>query len=162
MGWVHANGSNNANSQAMTEFLDFTNFTRPSSKNHYLVAPEGLCQNATPDAAAPVFPMELPALYANLVAQIENTPGFVDLVQDAENCRLRFIAKTKLLKFKDDIDVSVLSAPGGATLAIYSRSRVGYGDFGANKKRVEGMLKALYEELTMAEGRIAGGSNPRP
>ena len=52
------------------------------------------------------------------------------------------------MRYKDDISILVLPARGeesGSELAIYSRSRVGYSDMGANRKRVLGLLKRLKD-----------------
>jgi uncharacterized protein (DUF1499 family) len=60
--------------------------------------------------------------------------------------RISFIAVTKLLRFKDDVDILVLPVPGHdhqSTLVVYSRSRVGYSDLGTNGKRVNALLSAL-------------------
>ena len=64
--------------------------------------------------------------------------------QSAESGQLRYIAKTALLGFKDDVDIEIIPIDENATtLAIYSRSRVGYSDLGANQKRVEELIAQL-------------------
>ena len=60
--------------------------------------------------------------------------------------RIRFIAVTRLLRFKDDIDILVLPVAEHdhqSTLVVYSRSRIGYSDLGTNGKRVNALLSAL-------------------
>ena len=46
------------------------------------------------------------------------------------------------MRYPDTIDIEVFAAEG-ATLAIYSRSLVGSGDFGVNLARIERWLAAL-------------------
>lgn len=134
----------------MADFIDFATLQRPSSPNTYLVAPDGLCQNAVPDRISPVFPHSARGLFSVLNERIAAQRRWVDLVADPERLRLKFIAKTKWLGFKDDIDIMVIAADAqagdgetGARMAIYSRSRVGYSDLGANRKRVDSFIESL-------------------
>lgn len=63
---------------------------------------------------------------------------------DSEALRIKFVATTGLMRFKDDVDIEVIPvSEGKATLAVYSRSRVGYSDFGTNRKRVRNLIKRL-------------------
>ncbi len=62
---------------------------------------------------------------------------------DAQAGRISFIAVSKLFKFKDDVDIAILPSDGKSTLAVYSASRVGYSDMGANAKRVNDLLTSL-------------------
>lgn len=126
--------------------IDFETLHRPTSPNTYLLAPEGLCQNAVPDAVAPEIPLGTGALFSKLESLVRDTPNWQISHIDPPALSLSFIAVTRWLKFKDDVDVKVIgpsSAAGPSTLAIYSRSRVGYSDLGANKKRVLAMLENL-------------------
>lgn len=135
--------------------FDFATLERPKSPNTYLLAPEGLCEQATPDEVAPVFPQDPDTVFLNLKAAVERDGQLRDIAADDAARTVSAIAVTKLFKFKDDLDAVVLPAPEGATLAVYSRSRVGYGDMGANKKRVNALIAALREGLARAEGRVA-------
>jgi uncharacterized protein (DUF1499 family) len=51
--------------------------------------------------------------------------------------------RTPVFRFVDTIAVRVLPAPGGSTFAAHSRSNVGYGDLGANCRRLEDWTAAL-------------------
>jgi len=56
----------------------------------------------------------------------------------------RFVQYSRLMRFPDTIDVEVF--PVGtdqSTLAIYSRSLVGYSDLGVNRARIARWLAAL-------------------
>lgn len=134
----------------MTDFLNFTRLERPASPNTYLVAPDGLCQNAEPDAAPPKFNKSARGLFSSISELIAKERRWVDVQAEAERLRFKFVAKTPLLGFKDDVDIMVIPADEvagdgelGASLAIYSRSRVGYSDLGANRKRVSKLLQDL-------------------
>ncbi|MEL6661373.1 MAG: DUF1499 domain-containing protein [Pseudomonadota bacterium] len=132
------------------QFLEFETLTRPASPNTFLLAPEGLCQNAEPDRAPPAFGESAKDLFAILSRIVRDDGSFRQIDEDRESLRLRFVAVTSFLRFKDDVDVQVIPANDsgsikspGSTLAVYSRSRVGYSDLGANEKRVGMLLNRL-------------------
>jgi len=134
----------------MADYLDFIRLERPSSPNTYLVAPDGLCQSATPDAAPPVFEKSERGLFSTLAELIAQERRWIDVQADPEQYRFKFVAKTPLLGFKDDVDIMILPAnpeahdgESGTTLAIYSRSRLGHSDLDANRKRVTALLEKL-------------------
>lgn len=128
--------------------IDFATLVRPSSPNTYLVAPEGLCRAATPDRIAPIYPVAAERLrdaWLQLMrsySRVRPGPGSGDPVA------YTFVESTPLLGFKDDIDIRFIAlGDGRSTLAVYSRSRVGYSDLGTNKKRVESWLEAVQAKL---------------
>ena len=70
------------------------------------------------------------------------------VVIDDQAAQISFVPVSKLMRFKDDVSVKVLPVAGDAaksTLAIYSASRVGYSDMGANAKRVGALLDRLAD-----------------
>ncbi|MFC3303191.1 DUF1499 domain-containing protein [Parvularcula lutaonensis] len=125
--------------------LDLQNVQKSPKPNQYLVAPEGWLANETPDAIAPVFTQGPDEVFAKLLQVIENTKGTSNVSASKEAGRIAYVAKVVI--FKDDVDIAVLPHPEGSTLAIYSRSRVGYSDLGVNKKRVERLLADLKAAL---------------
>ena len=124
---------------------DIRTIERPSSPNTYLMAPQGYCSTAQPDADSPVFDASAEVLFDALLGYIANQSGWKITEADRARCHIDLVAATKLLKFKDDVTVDTLIAEN--RLAIYSRSRVGYHDFGANRKRVSKLVKAIEGEL---------------
>ena len=127
----------------MSDFLDFQTLTRPKSPNTYLLAPAGFADQAGPDAAGPVFDCSPENLFSQVEALVAMRKDWQLKALDAQTGRISFIAVSKLFKFKDDIDVAILPVDGQSTLAIYSASRVGYSDLGANAKRVKEILASL-------------------
>ena len=127
-------------------YLSFESFRRSQKPNNYLIAPEGLCQKSTPDQISPLIKKSPEALFRRLVGLFESGSGWKSLEYDEDNRRISVVAVTPLLRFKDDVDIRVIEEPGlpegqiGSRLAIYSRSRIGYSDLGANKKRVDALL----------------------
>lgn len=70
--------------------------------------------------------------------------GSVDRAQGT----LKAVVITPLWRFKDDVEIRVLSAPeGGVTLHVRSVSRVGKGDLGANTRHILDLLEAVEDEL---------------
>lgn len=134
----------------MAKHTDLSTLTRPSSPNTYLLAPDGLCQNAKPDAAAPVFNTDPDTLYKTALAHIADQRNWMVDSRDPALRQVDIVAATKILKFRDDVTIRVLEDQNDghkSQLAVYSRSRVGYSDLGANRKRTEKLVEALKEKV---------------
>lgn len=132
----------------MTDFIDFTRLERPGSPNTYLLLPDGFSSTAQPDAVSPDFPVSASRLFEALMQSVREAGAEGTLQADLPSRRLRYVAVTKLLRFKDDVDGAVIeTGPETSAIAIYSRSRIGYSDLGANRKRVEGLLKAVQADI---------------
>ena len=83
-------------------------------------------------------------LFSKLNEIVASERSFGKIEADAEALRLKFVATTGLMRFKDDVDVEIIPPDAGrSTLAIYSRSRLGYSDLGANQKRVTKLIGKL-------------------
>lgn len=131
---------------AMTKFTDFETLKRPRSPNTFLLAPDGLCNNTAPDQVAPIFTMQPSDLSRKLRGVVDSEESWKDLSVSQDGLKMRFVAVSPLLRFRDDVSVEILPAasdPGQSTLAIYSASRIGHSDLGANRKRVRGLLSML-------------------
>ena len=128
----------------MTDFISFKSLKRPPKPNTCLVAPEDHCLAAEPDFAPPKLDMTGRGLFSKLSELIAAERSFGTITADAERLSLKFVATTGLMRFKDDVDIEVIALEDGkATFAIYSRSRVGYSDMGANQKRVRKLIHQL-------------------
>ncbi len=128
----------------MAEFIDFSTLKRPTRPNTALVAPPGATPQASPDRPAPVFTFPASELFERARTYIESRKDWRLESADARGGRIRFVAVTPLLKFKDDVDLAVLPhGSGQSTLIAYSRSRIGYSDMGANAKRLASLIEAL-------------------
>jgi uncharacterized protein (DUF1499 family) len=124
--------------------IDFASLSRPSSPNTYLVAPADLCRAATPDRIAPVFAGAAERVRDAFLNLMRGSPRVSEGPANADPLAYEFVERTPLMGFKDDIAVVFIPlAVDRSTLAIYSRSRVGYSDLGANKKRIEAWLGVL-------------------
>lgn len=128
----------------MTDYINFKSLKRPPKPNTCLAAPENHCLAAEPDFAAPVYSMTDRGLFSKLSEIIAADRSFGNVASDAEKLRIKFVATTGLMRFKDDVDIEIIPLDQGqSTLAIYSRSRVGYSDLGANQKRVRKLIGQL-------------------
>ena len=64
----------------------------------------------------------------------------------------RYIQRSRLMGFPDTIVVRFLERPEGrSTLALYSRSQLGRGDFGVNRARIERWLEKLAREAPISK-----------
>jgi len=133
--------------------VDVARLQRRSSPNDALAAPPGFAGTARADLASPVFALDARALRAAMARALaaENSLQRVDA--DARAGTERYVQRTRLLGFPDTIDVLYVDLPDGrSSLALYSRSKLGYGDHGANRARLERWLAHLTT--------VAGKSDP--
>jgi hypothetical protein len=120
--------------------VEFETFRRGTRPNTALACPPGFCANAAGDFDPGVFPVpdeELRrrftafALAEPRVAPVYRSDGPGRPVQD------RYIQRSERMSFPDTIDVRFIAlSDTTSTLAIYSRSQIGYRDFGVNLARI--------------------------
>ena len=124
--------------------VNWETLTRHTTPNDALVCPARLCPQATPDREPRVYRTEPSALLARL-KEIVRADGNTAELYCGTDCgeRARFIQYTRLMRYPDTIDIAAFPATEGSTLAIYSRSLIGRGDFGVNRARIERWLVAL-------------------
>jgi len=125
----------------MTTFLSFKTLKRPSKPNTCLVAPQDHCLAAEPDFEPPATTHSAADLFDRFKSIVATQRSWSKVDADADQGRIRFVATTGLMRFKDDVDIEIIPlSDARATFAIYSRSRVGYSDLGTNRKRVEKLI----------------------
>ena len=128
--------------------VDPLDFERPPSPNSYLVASQVL-SNQPVDREAPVFsanPTLMAKAFDDFVLSQKSTTR---IAGTPESGWFTYVQRTPTLRFPDYISVKFIDLTAGrSTIAIYSRSRFGYGDLGVNKARVEAWLETLssFEE----------------
>ena len=137
-------------------FLAFESLGLTSRPNQFLVAPKGLTQ-AAPHEESPVFPVAVERLCNAFAAMIESQPHVEVLLRSEDGRRWELVQRSRLFRFPDDVSIQFIdNGNGTATLAIYSRSRLGYGDLGVNRRRVQRWLVLLQAELAPRQGQAAG------
>ena len=83
--------------------------------------------------------VEIEAAWAALVEELESRPR-VELVT-REPGYLHAVFTTRLMRYRDDVEF--LREDRARQIAVRSASRVGYGDMGANRSRIESLRTAL-------------------
>jgi uncharacterized protein (DUF1499 family) len=76
------------------------------------------------------------ALFAALQATVAGEPRTTVVATDPQRLLLLAQQRTPVLRFVDTVALRVLAVPGGAAIAAYSRSEVGWYDFGVNRARL--------------------------
>jgi uncharacterized protein (DUF1499 family) len=131
------------------ERVGFATLTRRSSPNDALVCPPDLCVKARIDIVPPVYAVSAQRLRAIVAEVAEGEPRTLpswrnDHSDDGDQDQ--YGARSRLLRFPDTIDVKLIPrGEDSATLALYSRSQIGYWDFGVNRARLERWLKRIGE-----------------
>lgn len=124
--------------------IDFAQFKLNRKPNQFLMAPDGVCQNAQPHIASPVFDESPESLLQRVRGVALAGARTTESAEHATSVQTVFVAKSKIFRFPDVIDVMAVPAgEGKSALAVYSRAQIGYRDFGVNKARIEGWLAAL-------------------
>lgn len=132
--------------------IDMSHLERPGSPNTALAAPAGF--TPTPDIVTPQYAVPAPRLYQAVISVVESQPRTFLASDDRPRLQAQFVARSAWLNFPDLIVAQVnATGPDASTLALYSRSVYGYGDFGVNRARVTTWLAALDRALTPAKER---------
>ena len=128
--------------------VEFATLERRSSPNDALACPPGVCPKARADIEPPVFPVAGEQL-RRIVSEVAQSEPNTRLVYSSRwGEEDRYVAYTPLMRFPDTISVMIVGeGEGRSTLAIYSRSQIGYGDLGANRARVERWLRKIGERV---------------
>lgn len=128
--------------------VTFETLERRATPNDALACPPGLC-HARADVGPPVFAIGAAALKVAMARVIASEPD-VTMVEDGPLGE-RYIQRTKWMRFPDTIVVRYIPLDDQqSTIALYSRSQLGSGDFGVNKARIRRWLDKLSAEAPVA------------
>jgi uncharacterized protein (DUF1499 family) len=110
--------------------------------------------NTTEPTHADLRTLELPGPVTDAVARVKTAGGTLrGWVLEAETAdTLHFVRRTRLFRFADDIRVTVRENGGVARVDAESRSRLGKGDFGQNRRNIR-ELWATVGDVTSAGRR---------
>ena len=127
--------------------VDFATLVRPSSPNTYLVCPKERCA-AGADEDGPIYAVPAAQLFERAQTLLSAEPRTEVVQKQPELLRLVLVQRSAFFRFPDTITIEVFPLPdGGSTLAIYSQSNYGYGDFGVNKDRVRAWIGLIDAQV---------------
>ena len=116
--------------------VDPETFSGPRKANQFLLAgPDAAIVDASPEKTAAAF------------HDVATGDGAVLLAGSREARWMTYVQTTPLIGFPDYISVKIAGADGKSRLSVFSRSRFGYSDLGANRRRVERWLADLQRRL---------------
>lgn len=128
---------------------DFATLRLADTPNQYLILPARFEARATPHAVSPVFDVPVGRLERTALEIIREQPRTVAVASEPARRSYAFVQRTLLLRFPDTVTVRFVELDDRTSaLAIYSRSKIGRSDFGANRKRVEDWLAAIRDRLS--------------
>ena len=132
---------------ADTAGVDFATLVRPSSPNTYLVCPKDRCA-AMPDEEGSIYAVPAAQLFERARTLLAAEPRTEVVQEQPETLRLVLVQRSAFFRFPDTITLQVFPLPDGdSTLAIYSQSNYGYGDFGVNKDRVRDWIGLIDAQV---------------
>jgi hypothetical protein len=126
-------------------WLDFSTFDRGPETNTALACAPEICPNAEASRAL----IELPAGARRVAAALRALEPSAEFRDEASGTiHARYVAVTPRLRFRDDVDVLIIPVnTHRSLLAVYSRSRIGLSDLGANAARITRLEKRLRLQL---------------
>jgi uncharacterized protein (DUF1499 family) len=131
--------------------VDFARLERRTSPNDALTCPPGLCRTKV-DVVPPLFAVDARRLRAAMAKMLASEPRVALTHADDATLTDRYVQRSALLGFPDTIVISYVDRPGDtSTVAIYSRSQLGYGDLGVNGDRIERWLEKLKQVVPVSK-----------
>jgi uncharacterized protein (DUF1499 family) len=123
-------------------------WSRRHRPNRFVMAPAAI---PMADAPSPVIGVPLEALEASWRAIAAELPDFALSREDRGRHRYDYVARSRVLRFPDDVVVQLVTVePGASSFLIASVSRYGWYDFGVNVRRVRRLAAALMIRTEVA------------
>lgn len=120
--------------------VDFETLVRGPKPNTALACPTDLCRKATADFEPAIYAVSDEELRQRLTAFVLKQPGVIPVYRHAQPglpTQDRYVQRSALMQYPDTIDVRFIAlSQTTSTLAIYSRSQIGYSDLGVNLARI--------------------------
>lgn len=125
--------------------VDFARLQRRQTPNDALACLPEFCA-AKADIEAPVFARPAQEMFSVVESAVAHEPDLQKTGSDEARGTLRFVQRSRLMRYPDTINVKVMALPdGGSTVLIYSRSQLGRGDLGVNRARIERWIRLLKD-----------------
>lgn len=122
--------------------LDPLTAARPSTPNAYLL------RDGDGDAPAPVFAAPPEMVAQALERMLATQPRVTRLAGSAGAGWVTYVQRSRIMGYPDAISIRLTAENGGTRVAVFSRSRFGYGDGGVNAARVGRWIDRLGGMLT--------------
>eukprot|EP00892_Ulva_mutabilis_P000634 jgi/Ulvmu1/10571/UM065_0025.1 len=94
-------------------------------------------------------PKSLAGTFDACIQAARQMPRWTIEYQDAEAGIIEGVARTKLLRFKDDFVIRLSGSEGETVIDMRSKSRLGKGDLGANAERIQQFFVLVRSEAGM-------------
>lgn len=126
-------------------WLDFATLAPGKSSNSALACAADMCPLAT--ISRPEFRFDASAERVAAALQSLEPSAQIE-AQASGDIRARYVAVTRIMRFRDDVDLLILPVSAEQSrMAVYSRSRIGRSDLGANAARIEALEARLAAAL---------------
>lgn len=125
--------------------LDFASLVLPPSPNAVLLAPPGMTDQR--HVGLPLLPVSPEAAWAALRMLGEAEPRCWKLAEWPDRRQVQWVVRSRLANFPDIVVGQVVPLSGGAGVFLYSRSLLGYSDFGTNRRRILAWRARLEDAL---------------
>ena len=130
----------------MSGFLEFGALQRPTSPNHWLVAPTDADASLHPDATAPRFQLPAERLAQAWVEVVKQAPRSRIVGLSSDGLQVEAEQRSALFGFIDKVSFRAVAVNDeSSTFFAYSRSKTGYWDFGVNGRRLSDWVEALQQ-----------------
>ena len=149
-GWLVWGRGDGAVADPMPDFATLVLHEKP---NQYLALPPGFASAAVPHGESPVFDLPVAELERRALDVIRMQPRVTAIASDPARRQYAFVQRTALLRFPDTVTVRFVDfGDGRSSVALYSRSKVGHSDLGANRTRAGAWLEAIAGAAGAAGG----------
>lgn len=129
--------------------VDFATLRRRDAPNDALACSKGGCTQPV-DLILPTYRTSPAALMAALDDGARATGRAERVDGGGDPAYRRYVFRSQVFEFPDTLDArAVPVANGEIALMLYSRSLLGRGDFGANRARLEAIVRALGRAPTV-------------
>ena len=129
--------------------LDFKNLVRRDTPNQYLMCANQLC-TAYIDDLPPIYGAPVDEVRAAWEEMLSREPRVKELHRDLQATQIDYVQRSAVWRFPDIITIRFIAiGDKKTTIAIYSRSIYGAGDFGVNKTRIRDWISKLNGMLPL-------------
>lgn len=127
--------------------LDPTTAETPSSPNTFRAAPESVGSDVVRvDMVLGTYSLSPKELARTLEAHVIRQRDTIRIAGSPNELWLTYVQRSERMRFPDYISVMTReNADGQTEIAIFSRSRFGYGDMGVNEARVRDYVSVLAD-----------------